>query len=129
LFVSHDQSIANIDGGNLDRNGETGECASDSLHFFSRNLKDAVESCDPKQLLDVIRWPQEDQLAATASDRSQNSNQLSQAKAVDVGDIRQVQYKATVAFFQELIDLFVQSDFKETQSAGQVHNDGTGHHS
>jgi hypothetical protein len=50
--------------------------ASDGLSFFPRNLKNSIELCDPKQCLDVIGWPQKDELAASISNGSPDCDQL-----------------------------------------------------
>jgi len=68
-------------------------------------------------------------MAAAATDRSPDRDQLSQTEAVDVWNTGQVQYKVTVAFTEQFVDLSIQSDFKEAQSARQVHDDDTGNDS
>ena len=77
--------------------------------------QDAVNQLrELKQFLDVICRPQKDQLAASVSNGNPDCNQLTQPEAVDVLDIRQIQHKVAMTFFEQFIDVFPQTDLKET---------------
>ena len=55
--------------------------------------------------------------------------QLTQAEAVDVWNVRQIQYECAVAFFQPFVHTFTQCDVKEGQPSDYIYNDDARQHS
>ena len=73
----------------------------------------------------MICRPQENQSAAFASDRSQDTDELTETGAVYIRYLRQIQYELEMAFIQQFVDMFAQRVFEKAQSPGYIHDDHT----
>jgi len=62
-------------------------------------------------------------LAASVSNGSPDCDQLTKTEAVDVWNVREIQYECAMAFLQQFVHMFKQSDIKDGQSAVYIHND------
>src|SRR5579862_3652566 len=74
------------------------------------NVKDGVQLGDLQQIVDLLGQVQQLQLAALVADGGKRADQLTDAGAVDVADVAQVQQNLLLPFAQQVFDGVAQYD-------------------
>src|SRR5260370_42197616 len=86
------------------------------------DVEDRVEFSDLQQILDAMCQPQELQMAALVRDRGVRRYQLSNSRAVDVGDVLQVQKDILVIGLDQIPQCVTQraGTFAQGDPAGHI---------
>src|SRR5579885_3162449 len=92
--------------------------------FVIFHVEDGIKLRNLQQIMDLLREVEQLKLPTLIADRRKCAHQLSDAGAVDISDITQVQQDLLLALAQQLTDLVAQHDaaFAERDTSAEVHD-------
>src|SRR5713101_2727536 len=108
----------------------------DGLGFVVFDVEDGVELGDLEQVVDLLGELEQLQLATLVADGGKRAHQLADSRAVNVGDVAEIQQDPLIAFTNQIAHRIAQHNaaFSERNASAQVyhshavHLPGTGLH-
>src|SRR5262249_37467455 len=101
----------------------------DRGRFVVLNIENSVELRNLQQVVDLLGQIEQFQVAALVTDRSEGTDQLANAGAVNIGDIAKIQKDFSLSFAEEVLHRLAQhgAAFAQGDTAAQVHNSNAAH--
>ena len=92
--------------------------------FVVFHVEDGIKLRNLQQIMHLLRQVEQFELATLIADRRKGAHQLSDAGAVDISNVTEIQQNLLFAFAKQLADLVAQHDaaFPERDTSAEIHD-------